>query len=285
MKPADRGATEVGMNKRPRSIEAISSPHNPLIKLVRSLAQRKHREETGLFLVEGMEFAARAMRCGFTPRHVLADANHASEADMQKLLDEARADGARIATAPKPLLARITARGNPQQMMLVAEQRWASALPADMAEADVVLALDRVRDPRNLGAILRTAEATGVRTLLLCGSCCDPYAPEALRASAGSLFAVPVMKTASDELLERMSGWPGDVIGADVAAAADFRHARRGPVLLVMGNESEGLSENLSRACTRLVRIPMMPGMSSLNLAAAAALLLYELRLPFLSTE
>jgi TrmH family RNA methyltransferase len=261
-------------------IEEITSPHNPLIRLVRSLAQRKYREETGLFVAEGVEFAAKAMACGFNARHVLLDTNHDRDDVLQEAIHKARSGGAQIAAVPKSLLSRITGKDSPQKLMLVAEQHWATALPARVHEGDVVLALDRVRDPRNLGAIVRTAEAAGVRMLVLVGSCCDPWSPEAVRASAGSLFALPVMKVANESFLELTSGWTGDVIGTDAAAAADFRHPRRGPVLLVMGNESDGLSDELALACTRLVHIPMMPGVSSLNLAAAAALMLYELRLP-----
>ena len=148
-----------------------------------------------------------------------------------------------------------------------------------------MLALDRIRDPRNLGAVMRTAEAVGARLLVLVGSCCDPYSPEAVRASAGSLFALPVMKAPTERFLGLVQRWSGDVIGTDLAAGQDFRHPRRGPVLLVMGNESDGLSPDLSRACTRLVRIPMRPAVSSLNLAVAAALMLYELRLPSIARD
>jgi TrmH family RNA methyltransferase len=265
-----------------RPIEEITSPHNPLVSLVRSLAQRKYREETGLFAVEGLAFASKAMKCGLKARHVLLNAEHCHDDALRAIIDKARSGGAQIAAVPKSLLSRITGKDNPQKLVLAAEQRWATALPAEVHEGDVVLALDRVRDPRNLGAIIRTAEAAGVRTLVLIGSCCDPWSPEAVRASAGSLFSLPVMKAANGSFRELTSCWTGDVIGTDVAAAADFRHPRRGPVLLVMGNESDGLSEELALACTRLVHIPMMPGVSSLNLAAAAALMLYELRLPLI---
>ncbi len=245
--------------------------------------QRKAREETGLFLAEGSEFAARATAQGFVARSVLLSSAREPDAALQDLVDRARSGGAQVVMVPKALLSRIAGKDNPQDVLLVARQRWSTAVPGELREDDVVLALDRVRDPRNLGAILRTAEAAGLRMIVLVGSCCDPYSPEAVRASAGSLFAVPLMKLPTEGFVELAARWTGDVIGADVAAVTDFRHSRRGPVLLVMGNESEGLSREVSQACTRLVRIPMMPGTSSLNLAAAAALLVYELRLPALS--
>jgi TrmH family RNA methyltransferase len=263
-------------------IETFSSPNNPVVKLVRSLALRKHRDETGLFVAEGTEFAARAVAAGFRIRNLLLESGHESHPEFKSLLNKADDDGARISAVSAGLLARITGKDNPQRLILVAEQRWTSALPAPLSRSDVVLALDRIRDPRNLGAIVRTTAAAGARMLVLVGHCCDPYAAEAVRASAGLLFSVPMMKTTSADFLDLTRDWRGDIVGTDVAAAADFRDPRRGPVLLMMGNESRGLSENLLSACTGRVRIPMTPDVPSLNLAAAAALMLYELRRPYL---
>jgi TrmH family RNA methyltransferase len=263
-------------------IEQLSSPHNPVVKLVRSLALRKHREATGLFVAEGTEFAARAVAAGFKIRNLLIESGYESQPDFTSLQDRAECDGARISSVSAGLLARITGKDNPQKLILVAEQRWTSALPAQLSGSDVILALDRVRDPRNLGAILRTAAAVGARMLVLMGHCCDPYAAEAVKASAGLLFSVPMMRTTSADFLELMLGWRGDIVGTDVTAGADFRDPRRGPVLLMMGNESKGLAENLSSACTHRVRIPMAPDVPSLNLAAAAAVMLYELRRSYL---
>jgi TrmH family RNA methyltransferase len=273
------------MRDQPRQIEAISSPHNHLVKLVRSLVQRKHRDATGLFAVEGPTYISRAVSHGFRMRHLLLDTGHRHDRELADVLGDARTAGAQVCLVTSALLSRITGKDNPQKLMAVAEQRWANAPPADLQESDVVLALDRVRDPRNLGAIIRTAEATGVRQLLLIGSCCDPWSPEAVRSSAGSLFAVPMMKATVDAFVETARSWPGDVIGADAAASTDFRTPRRGPLLLVMGNESDGISTRVIEVCTGLRRIPMMPGASSLNLAVAAALMLYGLRLPFISAD
>ncbi|MDP9138717.1 MAG: RNA methyltransferase, partial [Pseudomonadota bacterium] len=163
------------------------------MKLVRSLARRKHRDETGLFLAEGLDFAVRATEGGFRARYLVLAADHRRDDAALTLIEGARSGGAQVAAVPRALLSRMTGKDNPQDLLLVAEQRWAAALPSPIADGDVILVLDRIRDPRNLGAVFRTAAAAGARGVVLAGECCDPFSPEAVRASAGSLFAVPVM--------------------------------------------------------------------------------------------
>ena len=181
-------------------------------------------------------------------------------------------------------MARISDLSNPQQVLLVCHTKW-QLEPIAPDERRNVLALHEIRDPGNLGTIMRTAEATSVSRILLIGDCCDPYAPETVRASAGSVFAVELTRLARDAFLRLAAQWPGDVVGTHAAAEETFRQPYRRPVLLLMGSESSGLPADLARVCSRLVRIPMAGGVDSLNLATATALMLYELALPHLSPD
>ena len=139
--------------------------------------------------------------------------------------------------------------------------------------------LEEVRDPGNLGTIIRTAEAAGAAGVILVGSCCDPFAPETIRATMGSVFAVPLVKMERDAFAEFAKSWPGDVIGTHVSARNDFRSAHyRGPELIVMGSEGPGLSDAALALCTMKVKIPMSGQLDSLNLAIATALTLYQVR-------
>jgi len=136
-----------------------------------------------------------------------------------------------------------------------------------------------VRDPGNLGTIIRTVDAVGASGIVLAGACVDPYSRETVRASMGSIFSVPLVRMKPEGALEWLSRWPGDVVGTRLDATEDFRAGTyRQPALLLMGSEGPGLSPELSAACTRLVRIPMAGRLDSLNLAVAAALMLYEMR-------
>jgi TrmH family RNA methyltransferase len=259
-------------------MEEITSAQNPLIKLVHSLSSRKHRADSGLFAVEGLQYALKAKAHGYEPHLLILNRDQRAGNDVDEMIAWAGERGARVVAVPPALIARISGLSNPQALILVCRQRWArnfaDAFPADT----VVLALDRIRDPGNLGTIMRTAEAALVTWLCLIGQCCDPYSPEALRASAGSLFAMDILRFSHEDALAMMAGWRGDTIATERAAAEDFRQSYRRPVLLLMGSESEGLHNALRGRAAKHVRIPMAPGVESLNIATAAALMLYELQ-------
>ncbi len=164
-------------------------------------------------------------------------------------------------------------------------QRWAELPDAKtVARADVWVALEEVRDPGNLGTILRTVDAVGAAGVILIGAACDPYSRECVRATMGSVFAVPLVKTTREAFLAWRQSWSGDVVGTHLDGRADFRKvAYKAPTLLVMGSEGPGLSEPVAKACSQLVKIPMAGGLDSLNLAVATALMLYQIRGPHLT--
>ena len=142
------------------------------------------------------------------------------------------------------------------------------------------MALEAIRDPGNLGTIIRTADAVGAAGVMLVGTCCDPYSHEAVRASMGSIFNVPLVRMSAGALpgLGRRRG--AATSSARICRRReDFRAVRyRAAHLLVMGSEGPGLSPELAAACSRLVKIPMAGRLDSLNLAVATALMLYEIR-------
>jgi TrmH family RNA methyltransferase len=143
----------------------------------------------------------------------------------------------------------------------------------------VWIGLEAVRDPGNLGTIVRTADAAGAGGIVLIGACVDPYSHEAVRATMGSIFNVPLVRASAQDGLAWAQRWRGDIVGAHLAATDDFRSVTyRQPTLLLMGSEGPGLSPELSAACTQRVRIPMAGRIDSLNLAVATALVLYEIR-------
>jgi TrmH family RNA methyltransferase len=262
-------------------MDEITSIHNPLVKLVRSLSARKHRTASGLFAVEGIEYALKAKAHRFKPHLLLIARDFAAEPRLSGILAWARGEGARFAAVSPALMARLSQLNNPQALILICHQRWSESV-LDLPGDAVLLALDRIRDPGNLGTIMRSAEATGVTRLCLIAESCDPFSPEALRASAGSLFAMDIVRLSRDAAADLLRRWPGDSVATALKAQDDFRQRYRHPVLLLMGSESEGLADDLRALCKRNVRIPMAPGVESLNLATATALMLYEVQLPLL---
>jgi TrmH family RNA methyltransferase len=145
-----------------------------------------------------------------------------------------------------------------------------------MPRDGVLVALEQVRDPGNLGTILRTCDAAGVGGLILIGETCDPYSVEAVRATMGSIFAVRIARATADEFLAWRAGWPGSMVGTLLTATTDFRAADyRRPSLILLGNEQAGLTPELAAACDVNVKIPMRGRADSLNLSVAAGVMIY----------
>ena len=138
------------------------------------------------------------------------------------------------------------------------------------------VALEQVRDPGNLGAIIRTADAAGCGGVILIGDCVDPYSVEAVRATMGSVFAVSITKTTAEAFVAWRRSWPGSVVGTRLDATVCHRSAvMQKPVLVLMGNEQAGLTDQLAAACDVNVKIPMRGRADSLNLAIATGVMVY----------
>jgi TrmH family RNA methyltransferase len=259
---------------------AITSLQNERVKLIRSLEMRKVRRETGLFVAEGASVLVTARDAGWVPKILVFLAGSAQAGVHGALLDWAQGAGAECLEVSEAVLAKLAAKDNPQTMLGVFEQRWVNEPdPATVAGGATWLALEAVRDPGNLGTIVRTVDAVGAVGVILIGNCVDPYSRESVRASMGSIFNAAIARMGSEHFLAWAATWRGDIVGTQLAARADFRRvAYRAPTLLLMGSEGPGLSPELAAICSRLVKIPMAGRLDSLNLAVAAALVLYEIR-------
>jgi RNA methyltransferase, TrmH family len=261
-------------------VRAITSLQNERVKLIRSLEMRKARRETNLFVAEGASVLITAREAGWTPRMLAFRAGSAQTGIARGLLAWAEAAGAECLEVSEPVLAKLAAKDNPQIMLGVFEQRWVGEPDAAQVSKEALwVALEAIRDPGNLGTIIRTADAVGASGIALIGSSCDPYSREAVRASMGSIFNVPLLRIEQARFLAWAAAWKGDMIGTHLSGVEDFRATPyRAPTLLVMGSEGPGLSSELAGACSRLVKIPMAGRLDSLNLAVATALMLYEIR-------
>ncbi len=261
------------------STRAISSLQNERVKLIRSLEMRKVRRGTGPFVAEGASVLVAARDAGWQPKMLVVLAGSATSGIARELLDWAQAAGAECLEVSEAVLGKLAAKDNPQTMLGVFAQRRSRAPVFESIPADGLwIALEGVRDPGNLGTIIRTADAVGAAGVALIGNCVDAYARETVRATMGSIFNVPLVRLTLEECLPWVARWAGDVVGTHLDATEDFRaRAYRAPTLLLMGSEGPGLSAELSAACTRLAKIPMAGRLDSLNLAVATGLMLYEI--------
>lgn len=258
------------------SIRDVTSLTNETVKAVRALHMRKERNETGLFLAEGLKFVTEAVELGHAPRTLLVG----KDARAHPLLDQARQAtlkaGGEILIVTNEILEKISRRDNAQTVLATFEQRYTPLDAIDPGRAPCWVALEQVRDPGNLGTIIRTADASGCGGVILVGECCDPYSTEAVRATMGSIFAVDIARTPLDAFLTWRAGWPGSVVGARLQASEDYRKAAyRAPALVFMGNEQAGLTPQAAAACDVNVKIPMHGRADSLNLSVATGIMVY----------
>lgn len=261
----------------------ITSLQNDRVKAVRALEMRKERKETGLFVAEGTSLLVTARDNGFVPETLIYRAGSLTGV-AQGLVTWALKQGVECLEVSEAVLGKLSSKDNPQNVLGVFKQRWAELPDAKRVPRESVwVALEEVRDPGNLGTIVRTVDAVGAAGIILIGASCDPYSHECVRATMGSVFAVPLVRMQRDGFLAWIEGWDGDIVGTHLDGAQDFRAAKyRAPTLLVMGSEGPGLSDALTGACTRLIKIPMAGKLDSLNLAVATALVLYQIRGPHL---
>lgn len=270
---------EEAMPRRPGKVLSIASHANPRIKSIRALAQVKQRRESGLFVAEGLKLVSDALQQNWPVRMFIHRTDAIDQPAIAAAAARSRARGADILAVSGEILAKITRRENPQTVVGVIEQRLIAAEAIKPRADSVWIALERIKDPGNLGTIIRTADAVGTGGIILIGPSVDPFSVEAVRATMGSIFHVPIARLGDEHFQRLREGWSGAVVGTHLSSRIDYRAAEyREPVLLVMGNEQSGLSEALANACDQLVRIPIAGEADSLNLAVATAVMLYEIR-------
>ena len=266
-------------DKAPGTVRQITSLTNPLVKDIRALAMKKTREETGQFLGEGLKLVTDALEEHWPIAAVAYAPAVRDQPQVAKAAAAVRARGGDVLEMSEAVLAKITRRDNPQMVVGVFGQRLRPLAEVRVGEGEVWVALEEVRDPGNLGTIIRTIDSVGAKGVVLIGDTCDPFSFEAVRATMGSLFHVPLVRTGRDAFVAWAKAAGVRLVGTHLKATHDYRKVEaRAPTMLVMGNEQAGLSEPMSAACDVRVKIPMAGRADSLNLAVATGVMLYELR-------
>lgn len=269
----------------PSAGERITSPANPRIRQWARLGERRERLAQGCFLIEGIRLVTEAIRSGAPVRVLLADGSGASH--LPVLLEAAPT--LQVLPVSTEVLAKLSETRSPQGVAAIVslpEQADGAGMGADSFLTDRAgrpgglraLLLEHVQDPGNVGTMLRSADACGFDAVFLSTDSADPWQPKVVRASMGSLWHVPVFLTPTPVGTVRAA------TGAGLRTfAADPRQARaawhtdlRGGFLLVIGNEANGLSEEMRHAVDQTLMIPMQGKAESLNAAAAASMLMYE---------
>lgn len=273
--------------RRVGQVKEITSLANPIIKDIKALSNKKDREETGTFMAEGLKLVIDALELDWNIRTLVYSKAAKGKPLVEQVAARTVAHGGLVLEVSEKVLSAITRRDNPQMVVGIFEQRWKPLADLRPGRDDTFVALDRVRDPGNLGTIIRTADAAGASAVILVGECTDPFSLETVRATMGSVFAVPVVRCTAEDFLAWQKRSDAQVVATHLAGAVDYRtvdYAKK-PVVLLMGNEQSGLPENLAGAADRTVRIPQEGRADSLNLAVATAVMLFEARRHLLSLD
>ncbi len=257
----------------PRTVTSLT---NPTVKAVRALHLRKERDETGLFVAEGLKAVIEGIETGHAPAILMHGPEAAAHPLAQTAVRATLAANGEVIEVTQDILAKVSRRDNPQAVVGVFRQVFQPLSTLEPAAARGWVALHRVRDPGNLGTIIRTADAAGCGGVILVGECCDPYSVEAVRATMGSIFAVPLYKASEAEFAAWRNSWPGSVVGTLLSADVDHRQAYYAqPTLILMGNEQQGLPPDMADLCDINVKIPMRGRADSLNLSVATGIMIY----------
>jgi len=261
--------------------DVIHSLHNPRVKALASLKSRKGRLQTGRFLVEGVHLVAEALKSAAAVPTVVYDAERGIPAEIMPLLAD-RPDTALLACAPS-VVAKLSETQTPQGILAEVAQRrldWESWWSRQTDRDCLLLLLDEIQDPGNLGTMLRTAEAAGVDAVVIGRGSVDLYNGKTVRATMGALFRLNVFVAELAPLMEQIARAGGKLLVTSLDARSQPYDAPlyAGPVAIVIGNEARGVSPEVRQRATACVHIPLYGRAESLNAAVAAGIMLYEAR-------
>lgn len=256
----------------------ITSLSHPLVKRLVRLRDRRARDAEGVFVVEGFRSIRRMLDAGVVPLELLHSPEWFSGMNETTLISQAADAGARITELGREAFAKCAYRDRPEGLLAVVAQWHTSLDGLTLPERDMlVLVVEAIEKPGNLGTILRSADAAGVHALLLCDPVTDVFNPNVVRSSTGVLFAMPVVVATSAEVHAALRGWGTRIVATTPDADLAYTDADlRGRLAVVMGSEMHGLSDFWLEHCDAAVRIPMAGQADSLNVAMATLVTLFE---------
>ena len=255
----------------------ISGFSNPTVKYLRSLREKKLRKRAGQFLVEGLRLLEDARVSGYVPRTVVMAEGRDPHPLIEGLEREIESSGGEVITTTPDILSKITGKSNAQSVVGVFDEFDTSLERLDRSAATIWLVAQDLRDPGNLGTMLRTGDAVGAGGLILIDDCADPFSAEAVRASMGALFTQGLARARWEEFVPWLRSGSGQLVAASLRDAVPYRGADyQAPCFIMVGNESQGLPEGYEAECDLRVTMPMKGRADSLNAAVAGAVLAYE---------
>ena len=260
----------------PRRVTAFS---NPTVKRLRSLRDKKARRAEGLLLAEGLRIITEARDSGRLPEILAFSAEGAKHPLAAEIIAATEAAGGETIETTPEILSKMSGKDNPQMILAAFRQPASSLDTIDRAKAPLWIVAQALRDPGNIGTILRTGDAVGAGGLILIDDSADPFSVEAVRASMGAIFTQDVATARWPEFLSWLRSDEAQLVGTSLKATDDYLEAEyRQPCFLLIGNEQQGLPADYEAQCDLLVKIPMAGRADSLKAAMAAAVMAFAIQ-------
>lgn len=255
----------------------ISSTSNQYIKFIRKLRNKKERERSGKFYIEGLRLIGEALRTDFPLESILYCSDLLTSSFGKNAIDEGEKKGIDIIEVPKEVFNKFALKERPQGLAAVGIQKWVS-IKEICNPKGLWIVLDSAQDPGNIGTIMRSLDGVGGEGLILLGNSTDAYHSTSVRSSTGALFSLKIAKMSLTDFSEWNSKENMPIIGTICGEAINYRKYNFPlDMILLMGSEQKGLGKELLEMCEGLVNIPLVGSVDSLNLACAASIVLFEI--------
>jgi TrmH family RNA methyltransferase len=260
-------------------VRQVTAFSNATVKLLRSLRDKKARRSEGLFLAEGLRILTEARDSGRLPEIVAFSAEGAKHPLAAEIIASTEAGGGDVIETTPDILSKMSGKDNPQMLLGAYRQPDTSLEQINRESAPLWIVAQALRDPGNIGTILRTGDAAGAGGLILIDDSADPFSVEAVRASMGALFTQAIATARWPEFLAWLRSGEGQLVGTSLKATDDYLDAEyRRPCFLLIGNEQQGLPADYEAECDLLVKIPMAGRADSLNAAMATAVMAFAIK-------
>ena len=255
----------------------ITGFSNPLLKEIRGLREKKLRKRAGLFLAEGLRIMTEAREAGFLP-DMLFRVKDRPVHELEVILEaEVLNNQGDVIETSADIMAKLSGKDNAQTVVGVYRDHATSLADLDRNSAPIWLVAQSMRDPGNLGTMLRTGDAVGAGGLILIDNCTDPFSVESVRASMGAIFTQKVVQCRWEEFTAWLRDGDSQLVGTSLQTQTDYQAAAyRAPCFILTGNEAQGLPDDYESQCDLLVKMPMQGKADSLNAAVATAVMAYE---------
>ena len=257
----------------------ITSPHNPHVRAAARLRDRRQRERQGRTLIDGARELLRAVQACVPLVEVFVCRPLCTGEDAQRVLALLPGRGVKVIELAEPVFAKVAFGDRADGLLAVAPVPRRTLADLQLSPQPLVAVLDGVEKPGNVGAVLRSADGAGLDAVLLADARTDLYNPNAIRASLGTIFTLPVAAASGVEVRDWLKQQQLQIVAARVDGAVPYTQLDfRRPTAIVLGSEAAGLGSRWSGAAVQAVCLPMLGAADSLNVSAAAAVLFYEAR-------